>query len=104
MNVCLREQSFLQVWRKGFRNQSPVEFFDLRDAANAAKKQKADAKKCAKLTAYANAAKAVFTKQKAVDKYTASELLSVLAYFMNGRGHTTVEKGLSVEESRAAKV
>ena len=75
-----RGQSFLQDWRKGFRNQSPVEFFELRDAANAAKKQKADAKKCAKLTAYANAATAVFTKQKAVGKYTASESLSVLAY------------------------
>ena len=61
------------------------------------RKKKADAKKCAKMTAHANAATAFFTKQKSVAKYTAGELLSVLADFMNGRGHITVRKGLCSE-------
>ena len=95
---------FYKIGGRGLETNALLKIFDLRDAVTAAKKAETDAKRVAKLTAYATAATKIFQSNKAVEKYTQAELLAVLAYFMNGQKHTTVGKGMNAADGRAAKV
>ena len=90
---------FFKIGGRGLETKALLALFAIRDGEAAAEVAAKKAKWAERLTGYANAATLVFEKHNTVEAYSQSDLNVVLAYFMQGKGHTTVPKG-----ERVAKV
>ena len=92
---------FFKIGGRGLETKALLALFAIWDKEAAAEVAAKKAKWAERLTGYANAATLVFQKHNTVEAYSQGDLNVVLAYFMQGKGHTTGPKGERVAKVKA---